>query len=263
MRTVVFVSQQSYFNYPRQSNGNFWGLGDMLKGIATAYMACRTVGIKFYVDMSNHPLSEFLQVPDHPYQDLVKTGHTKVPSIHFHTLQSIEDFLRYCTHEEKPLLFCCHGPILPSFTEECREFMQQLLTPTPAFHEFFQRMKPSIPYTIIHVRAGDSHLLQESNDQIEEIFQLFLQHIEPTDLLLSDSSSFRAYIRDHYPSCRVYDVKICHTGVSTDSEAIQNTLFEFFLASQATSIKTHSCYEWVSGFMDNVHKIYNVPLRLI
>jgi len=262
MRTAVFICQQSYCNYPRQSNENFWGLGDVLKGIATAYMACRTVGIKFYVDMSNHPLSEFLQLPDHPHQYLVKTGHTKVASIHFHTMQSIEDFLRYCTNEETPLLFSCHGPIVPSYTQECQEFMQQLLTPTPAFHEFFQRMKPSTPYTIIHVRAGDSHLLQESNDSIEEIVQLFLQHTEPTDVLLSDSPAFRAYVRDHYPSCRVYDVKICHTGVSTDSVAIQNTLFEFFVASQATSIKTHSYYEWKSGFMDNVHKIYGVPLRL-
>ena len=47
------------------------------------------------------------------------------------------------------------------------------------------------------------------------------------------------------------------------SDNIKDTLLEFFIATQSQKIKTYTTYDWISGFVNIIHQLYNIPIQKI
>ena len=61
----------------------------------------------------------------------------------------------------------------------------------------------------------------------------------------------------------MFDTKICHLGLSNDIDEIRDTLFEFFLLTYASKIKTYCKIHEISGFVSWISRIYDVPLEKV
>ena len=87
-----------------------------------------------------------------------------------------------------------------------------------------------------------------------------LKHSTPSSILLTDSSTFKSYIKEQGCEITMFDYDIGHLGYDTSYDKIQNSLFEFFILTKVNHISSFSVYEWISGFAYSVHKIYGIPL---
>ena len=81
---------------------------------------------------------------------------------------------------------------------------------------------------------------------------------------MSDSVKFKQYLRRMlHPTLTdriISTVPIHFSHDKVTVETIKDTLFDFMLLSNAKFIKTHSVYGWISGFVQWVSHIFNVPL---
>ena len=76
---------------------------------------------------------------------------------------------------------------------------------------------------------------------------------------MSDSQVFKMHIKNLSP-IYFFDMEIGHLGYEKDDTKIKNTLCEFLIMTKAKKIKTYSCYNWVSGFVNSVCKLYDIEL---
>jgi hypothetical protein len=260
--TFIFVLQQKYYNRIQTKTANYWGLGDMLRGICTSYMICKKLGYDFYLDIRGHPIGECLQDKGHPFTAVVDSKRATVPFAVLSSLTNIESYFNSSANLLNPILFGTNGPIVEAYDEDTVTFIKDVLSPSPKFAEFYERNKPASSYSVLHFRLGDKYLIDGGTSGLDTMYDIFVRNVSDTDILISDSPAFKKYVHAKHP-CPMYDFPICHVGVDTDAEAIRNTLFEFLLAAKATAIKTHSNYSWVSGFMDSVHKVFKTPLVIV
>jgi len=256
--SVIFVWKQAFRNKPATALGNFWGIGDMLRGIATTFDVCKKLGINFYVDMRYHPISTFFRKKDHPFMTLVDAH---INDINFVGLSSDAQMTTFISsNKDAPQLFCTNGFICDSYSESAKLFIKDMLSPNAELDKFIKENTPLTPYTILHFRLGDRQLFNHQQFKFDGIMPFFIKHADSSSILLSDSPQFKKFIIQNYPTYKTYDHSIAHIGNSKDLIALKNTLFEFLLASAASHIKTYSVYEWSSGFIDSIKKIYDVAV---
>lgn len=150
---------------------------------------------------------------------------------------------------------------LPSSSDDCKQFMRTFLTPRPEFQKYIEdTLCVGTPYTIMHMRLGDSYLLYNNTHGFMETYNILSNNITANAILISDSKDFKDFVAERNKDVVVFSTIPGHIGLSTDDAVVRDTLVEFMIASRSSSIKTHSNYGWVSGFMTAVHKIYDVPI---
>jgi hypothetical protein len=150
----------------------------------------------------------------------------------------------------------------PSFEAKC--LMKSLLIPTKEFQDYIDAAKASIPfseYSIIHYRLGDEELVRSRIRNNSRYKDHLLTHMEKNDILLSDSNTFKQFIKMNKINIFMFDAPICHLGVHTDDDAVKHTLFELLLLANATKIKSFSVHGWISGFTYIISLLYDIPLE--
>jgi hypothetical protein len=166
-----------------------------------------------------------------------------------------------CFYSNMPLE-CYDGEI----TDELRRFVDYVLRPMPSFEVYMKSKMKELglnSYTILHYRMGDDEMVRkECNHSVyENAYAHLIRTYKDTDIVMSDSAEFKALIRKKGSQIRVLDTKICHVGLEQSYEALRDTVFEFNLLRGAKAIRSYSRYNWVSGFVYAVHKIYDIPLE--
>ena len=86
---------------------------------------------------------------------------------------------------------------------------------------------------------------------------------ESNDVLITDTKTFKDIVFNNDIEIMMFDTKICHLGLSTDKDAIRDTLFEFFLITKSSKIKTYCRIHEMSGFVKWISKIYDIPIYKI
>ena len=158
--------------------------------------------------------------------------------------------------------FSTNGPLSAwdNIDSDCKAFMRNMLTPRPEFQEYINEKISTNPYTLIHMRLGDSYLLDNITNDFSNKYNLLTANSKSGDILISDSKKFKDFVVVKNADIKMFSTVPGHIGLSTDDTAVRDTLFEFIIASKATLIKTYSGYGWISGFMTAAHKIFDVPL---
>jgi hypothetical protein len=259
-KTVIHVFTQSVNNLTTDDVNNFWGLGDIIRGTIALFQLSKKYNFNLIVDTQLHPISNYFKHDRHQYSDFILQNKDNVSFIY---PDALENYI--INNNENVLFFLTNDLFHEPITDECKEFIKNLLIPNAEFEEYIQSIITSKPppenYNILHCRLGDSYLVRnDSNNNFNEVKEQIFKYSEYNDILMSDSNTFREDIMINNSNIFLYHIHVAHMGVQFHSKYIKDTLFEFILVTRSKKIKTYSVYSHLSGFVKIVNEIYNIPL---
>ena len=152
-----------------------------------------------------------------------------------------------------------------NINNECKDFIKKILTPKDDYQLFIQRKMKTIPYpnfNILHYRLNDEEFLKKKSSVVfDEVYHNLQKNKEWNDVLITDTSKFKHFIFSKNDPVFMFDIKICHLGLSKNLDEIRDTLFEFFLITKCSKIKTYCKIHEMSGFVKWISKIYDIPVH--
>lgn len=246
------------YNYLKETNFYF-GLGDLIRSTIKLYYLSKILSFELIVDIQLHPISEYLIVQKHKYSDYVLANKNKVNYVCYGAVEN------YIINNDSDILLILTNDFYDEkvIDIECKNFIKQIFIPTEIFHKFMVNKInkiPNVPYNIFHYRINDNEFLNKSE---EIVYDIYLEHLlkykEKNDILITDTKKLKNYIYLH-DDIFMFDTKICHLGLSKDSDAIRDTLFEFFLVTLSNKIKTYCKIHEISGFVKWISYIYDIPI---
>ena len=270
-KTVIMVWHKT--DSGTHSNGSIksYGLGDLLRGTICLHQLSIMFGFNFIVDIRRHPISQYLIVNAHPHVKYVNANMHKLQIVHCHEPPKFNIIYKASLHTDNPLLICTNMFCNEHLSVECKQFMKTLLTPNKHFSTYINQQNVlyavSVPYSIIHIRLGDDEFLKnKTNANFAIAAKLIKEHAVPSDILITDSFRLKEYLKSNQTEIAMFNTRPLHLGELTTmfhdniSDSFKETLYEFFILSNATRIATHSVYEWVSGFVKFSGLIYDISL---
>ena len=264
VQKVTHVYQLKY------KNGNIYGFGDFIRGCFYLLQICNKIGIQFDVDVSNHPISNYIEGhvrnPCIQYDEIYK--HENLPHILFDALKNTNS-KNYC--------LCTNAFPLFNIKQEEIEFIKHRLQPTPAMKTDIEQEMTTLhlsskQFSVIHIRSGDEFLLksggggEKSKKWIDIMFSLLtpiLQDKTTKYLILSDNNQLKLLFRK-YDNCIVQFKPITHLGIGKITDAnVKNTMMDFYLMSHSNQIFSISTYGHGTGFSKWCSVLNNIPYKII
>ncbi len=272
-----------------------------LKTFVTIQSLQHQYKVRFVINASLHPVGKYcLLHPEytadfsHPltfsqtnhYSDFLLTKKDEIPFIP-NTPGVFDAYINECIHQKKQtFLFFQTNDIISEtqLTPEAKHFMRIFLQPHPSI----QYDCPSVPFEIIHFRLGDYSMI---NLQYESFIKnipkdilfdnLYQTFISPTNiiadnnnpcrhlLLLSDNQEFKQFCREKHSGnsenekniLTISSSNVGHVGMETDRDKIVQTMHDFYIIASACRVNTFSVYGGVSGFVQWVCILFDIPLR--
>lgn len=252
-----------------------YGLGDLLRGTIYLHQMSVRHGFKFIVDLSMNPISKHLIVRQHEYVQYVNTNIKNTHIVNCHEPNKFDVIYQASLMNPDPLLICTNMFCSEPLSVECKQFMKTLLTPNASFSTYLSEQNAlhnvSVPYSILHIRLHDDEFFKNksvNNSQMNDAIKIIKQHIITGDILMSNSYRFKEHVKSLHGHgiIAMLNTHPLHLGelstVFNDSisNSFKETLYEFFVLVNASSIKTYSVYDWVSGFVKFASVIHDVPL---
>jgi len=256
-KTVIMVWKQSFFNL---SQDNFWGLGDLIRGVIGLFKICKKYNFKMIADLSLHPLSQFLKYEDHQYSNIVRDTHNSIPFVMSNIVESY--IINKLYTEGMDYVCICSNMSLSSYESECSEelseFIKNIFCPNDMFCEYLRKFSRK-DYSIIHYRLGD--YCDKGNYDYKNAYDHLLRHYKESDIFITDSQKFKDIVRRDNVNIDVLNTKVCHIGYNSCYEDLRDTLVEFFMIINSKGIRSFSTYGWISGFVYVIHYVFKVPLE--
>jgi hypothetical protein len=272
MKTVIHVWTHKFninqehlkkYNYYNETEFYF-GLGDLMRSTIKLYELSKRLNYKLVVDVQLHPISAFLDVQNTQYSQLVKENKNNVDYVCY---GGVED---YINESKNNILYILTNDFYDGVvSEDCKIFMKKILTPNELYKTYIDYQISTIPYNnynILHYRLNDDEFKNKNTNKSEEIIEEKIVHLnrikEYNDVLITDTIQFKKHVflkTDVF----LFDTKVCHLGLSTDKDAIRDTLFELFLITRASKIKTYCKIHHVSGFVKWISEIYDIPIIIL
>jgi len=243
MRTIIQVWTHSCYNKISDNYDNFWGIGDMLRGTLNLYLFCLENNYNFIVDIHLHNLSKYIIHNNHPYINLIEKNKDKIPFI-----SDIQNYINN-NNDDVIFLFTNLYQEIYNLTDETKNFMNNLLKPKKEFELYINNYINNLNnFSIIHFRLGDDELVRNNKNVDYEKYINILKNINfnKNDIFISDSVSFKEFIKNKNINITLFNTIPRHIGLNND---LKDTLFEFFLLSKANKIYSYSIYGWDSGFV--------------
>ena len=254
----------TWVQHARNRAGEFWGLGDMLRGTVGLYkLMKRGVFDELVVDMSLHPVGAHVETPPHRFSEAVAAaaaaGGDGIP---FYLTEELEPLLSSQGGVHLFSANCSPAALEGGIDAECAAFVRRHLQPRPALAAGLASVKARLPagYTILHVRVGDDALLYSAPAAARVVAHVVAHANVETDVFMTDSAALKTAVHAACPALHVLETTPAHLGNPSSSSAVFDTLLEFFLIAGATRIRTWSSYSWVSGFVRMPSLLYNIPL---
>ena len=276
IKTVVFVLKQQYCNYTQTPTSCFWGIGDMIRAIYGMYKKSKQFSFHLIVDISQHPISNFLLYSNHKYTTHMLSILDTIPLIpsdnidmHLHTSFATFDIVYMGAHCN---LDAYDAHDVSEYDVIIKQMIKPYFRPNPDFASYFKQHVhginpiPLSSMTIMHYRLGDSELVTKiarEEERLGKYYDHLSKYIVENSILLSDSFAFKSLALLRNCSALIFHHEIGHIGYDTSLDKIRNSLVEFFIASKVKCIKTYSVYEWASGFVYSIHKLFDVPIEVV
>jgi hypothetical protein len=214
--------------------------------------------------MNLHPISKFFKKKEHKYENFLKDRKD--------TINYAPDANEFIKNRNEHLIiyfFSNHyyDHTIP-LTEDCKNFIKAIFTPTDELEQYLNNYLDKIPYdtfNILHYRLGDDFIKNDKNQNqsipkhINEFTFNFNENKEKNDILMSDSQIFKNHIKK-INNIYTFDLDIGHIGYEKEDIKIKNSLCEFLIMTKAKKIKTYSTYGWISGFVNSISMLYDIPL---
>ena len=240
---------------------NYWGFGDMIRGMLALYEKSKKHDFELIVDHQLHPLHKYLLAKPHPYEQYVLDHKDQIRFIDQHA--DFEERLEAAGD----ILILNSNLHYEHIVEGAREFIKEVLTPNEALARYIEKKNKVLQgkrYIVLHYRLGDECMIHRHQRDFQPHYEHVQRCFDPTrvNVLISDSELFKDYVRSKdFKDVILFDSKAAHVGYEFQDVDFSGTLFEHFMAAGAEEIRTYSIYEWLSGFVRSVHDIYEVPIE--
>ena len=249
-------------NLVQSDRENFWGLGDLLKGSNVLFEVCKALNIEYELDISHHPIGTISASSD------IEGESSSQHSVPFYSFKDMDDAkikIAKLFENAGSLAFnsngCTDWPAQSSL--EWRELIQSKLQFARDSNLSLGSGFSSSKYSVFHFRLGDRSLVRGQSRSVMRALLAFARNREASDVVISDSVRFKHLVRWFYPRVIVSEATPVHTGLAANNELLLQTLQDFFLIANASSVKTFSEYVWASGFVVSACRVYDIPLTEI
>jgi hypothetical protein len=277
-KTVIMVWIKTDSGTQHDGSIKSYGLGDLLRGTIFLHQMSMRHGFKLIVDLSMNPISKHLIVHNHDHAEYVNANMNKTCMVHYNEHDKFDVIYKASLINTEPLLICTNLFCDEHLSVECKQFMKTLLTPNEQFSTYINKQNAlynlSAPYSIIHIRLGDDEFFNTksaNNSNMTDAIKIMKQHTMPGDILMSNSQRFKNLVKSlhghghGHGGIAMFNTHPLHLGeLSTMfhdvAESFRETLYEFFVLGNSSSIKTYSAYSWVSGFVKFAGLIHDVPV---
>lgn len=272
MKTIIHVWTHEFninqkhlqkYNYLHEKEFYF-GLGDLIRSTIKLYELSKIMNFRLIVDLQLHPISSFLELQKTEYSDYVLQNKNKVDYVCY---GAVEDYINE-TNKDVSLILT-NDFFKGIISADCKIFMKNILKPTLEYQQYIDFQLSQISsknYNILHYRLNDDEFKNKGSSKNLNYLNNMLASVnnnkESNDVLITDSVSFKEYIFLH-SDVFLFDTKVCHLGLSKDYYGIRDTLFEFFLITTASKIKTYCKIHAVSGFVKWISKVYDIPIQIL
>jgi len=264
-KTVILAWTHKVSNLTTDNVNNFWGIGDLIRGIIQLYQLSQKHNFELIIDIQHHPISSLLKERNHDFSEFVHGQKDNIPFIFPHQVEN--HILNNLNSLKQPLLFITTDYYNEPITQKCKDFIKDILTPNKEFEKYMRQKDQENPYflyKILHYRLGDAEMVREQQDSMvyyatQNILKKDLK-LEENVIFLSDSQKLKDIVKNN-GTYFAFNTQIGHTGYHDDLDKLRDTLFEFFVMTKATVITSYTVNNWISGFVKIAHDIYNVPLE--
>lgn len=123
-------------------------------------------------------------------------------------------------------------------------------------------------FVVIHIRAGDKYLIKKEKklkpsfvtEILKSVNEIVGKTIQPI-LIISDDNQLKLLIKNKFPNVKTIFNEATHLGegVALNIQKVKNTMLDFYLMSEASSIYSFTTYEHGTGFSYWCSKLYNIP----
>lgn len=262
-KTVILVWTQKCINKPN----DFWGLGDLIRGTIRLLELSDKLNFKLEVNTVLHPISNFLKTKNSKYNELILNNRE---NIEFVLTKDVENYIK--NSKDNVLFFSTNSLILNyNLIDKHKSFIKNILQPNDELNLYVDNLIKKYKlnkFQVIHYRLGDKYIDNSETDldsnEFETLVNKILNNCEKNTLFLTDSQLFKNKFKSinliDDKNIAILDLNICHLGYENDKHKIKDTLAEFFLITKSNKIKTYSTYEWISGFVFWISKIYDIPI---
>lgn len=264
MKTIICVLTQKVNNLVATATDNFWGIGDMFRGIIGLYHLSKRLNCEFIVDISRHPIGLLLKQKDHAFRSMIQGA-----SIPFIPPEFVDRYVQESLQTQDYVYLCTNYELnvfeRTSCDEELRSIITDVLTPNSEFEQYILQQSIKLPFSefdIFHYRLPDSEFDKPCYEYTWLLSQFQRNFHGQTCVVLSNSSAFKQRVEDS-TNAFVFSEKLVHTGLEASKVNLQHTLYEFILLTKSSHIYTYSTYGWISGFVRIANYVYNVPLTVM
>lgn len=269
-KTIIHVWTQNFLELDGSQSKEFFGFGDLIRCSIELYKICKYMNYRFILDISLHPISQFYNNHNHEYSELILENKNNIYHIPYHNM------LRYIIKsiKEKDVLYfiCNFGSIFsnPKFgeteieTKERTEYFKNIFTPNEEFMNYINENYKDIlvtNYNILHYRFEDNYLLNKCEDNFDKFYEHVINNYNDNCIFMCDSTEFKKYIKNKNKNIKLIDNEVCHIGKCKNKELLRYTLSELYIVSKSKYIKSFSVYGWISGFVNHISNLYNIPLN--
>ena len=288
---IIHVYQEKYaFNtYPT-------GFGDFIRSCFFIIQFCTKYGFQYEI-IINHPISQFLNNFSMPNPISSSTLNNKVLMFSetnwaesvFDNQNYIENFLLVKQKFNAFIDYLCSLPVINGSVfsynilfpyddislEECNK-IRSLFEPSREIIEKVDEHLSNLglvknQFITLHIRSGDSYLKNENKvfDSLyfeiikNEIIEIIFKNKDVDILLIADNNEIKLLLHDMFPSIKylINDITHIGEGVELETEKVKNTMLDFYLMSNSSSIFSFTSYPHGSGFSYWCAKMYNLPYK--
>jgi hypothetical protein len=266
MKTVIFVWSQEFnidkerlekYNYLCEKKFNF-GLGQLINATIKLFNLSKIMEFTLIVDIQLHPVSLYLKNEPHEYSGMVYKNKDNIDYVCYGEVEN------YIEKSNSDILYIFTNDFYEGeITNECKEFIKRILSPNDKFSSFIEEKIKTIPYeyfNIMHFRINDSEIIEKKPDtKMNNLIKNIRDAQEEKDVFITDNKFLKNLVFLN-TDIFMFDTKICHLGLSKKIDEIRDTLFEFFLITKSSKIKTYCRIQNISRFVKWASIIYDIPI---
>ena len=249
------------------------GIGDFIRGTIEMFNCSKKYGYSLLIDRLSHPLFEYLEPSDITIESKLNDDILElIPGDHMPGGYDTIDKALHSAYASGASFSCLTNAFHKEVTQECKEFMKKLLTPTAPLKQKILNayaktgIDPTRPYIVIHLRCGDEFLKNPTlyspllaSVYGKKIKDLLSQNPDKQFVLLTDSAAMGKVL--HTSTSVLYnDSPKLHLGLmNSTKEAMEDTLVELFMIAYSSVMLSNSR----SGFSSGIADIWGQPYHPI
>ena len=268
-KTVIFTLTNHPCNIKSDDKNNFFGIGDIIRGMVCVYNICKKFKYNFIIDIQHHQISKYLIQNHHMFESFIFSVKNKIQYI-----KNCENYIKNNKNNIVYLLTTDHynnnwsnEKWDTNVDNECKNIIKNIFIPNIFFKKYINHKIEKMNlknYSVIHFRLGDDFLIRNKINQsiISNACKIYSKYKKDNLILLSDSIHLKNILKKK-ENAIIFDTKLTHFGFKDHEINIIDTLFEYIILLRADNILYWSPYGWRSGFVRSASLINNIKLKHI